>query len=477
MLAELLMRGDLREPRARRAPTSPCPRCASAAICATPWCSSPSSAASCARSGWQALQRAAPQLRGEAGAPDAAQIRAGSAFRPDRSFAEAARIEALLAEERAAVGRERGRRWRGRRSKGQPIHGWLCLDKPQGMTSTEAVSRVRRITQRAQGRPWRHPRPAGDRRAADRAWARRPRPSPTSWRGASTTASPLRLGEARTTDDAEGEVLATSERAPDQRRDRGALPRFVGRIEQVPPRFAAVKVEGERAYDLARRGEAVELAPRAGRRSSGSIWSSGPIRDHVDVRGACAAAAPTCARWCAISARRSAVSATSSRCAGCRSGRSASAEAVSLDRARAGWSPTTRCRRRCCRSAPRSAICRRWPLTQPQVDRLRAGQTIRVAPGLLVGEAGARRHGARHGRRPHGRARPPARRRAQPGPRVQPVKPTMRQSKPTMSITPERKQDVMTDFATQTSDTGSPEVQVAMLTERITNLTEHLKAA
>jgi tRNA pseudouridine55 synthase len=72
----------------------------------------------------------------------------------------------------------------------------------------------------------------------------------------------IRWGEERDTDDAEGRVVATSEMRPDAAAIRAQLPRFTGTIEQVPPRFSAVKIEGERAYDLARDGEVVELKPR-----------------------------------------------------------------------------------------------------------------------------------------------------------------------------------------------------------------------
>jgi tRNA pseudouridine55 synthase len=73
----------------------------------------------------------------------------------------------------------------------------------------------------------------------------------------------VRWGEERDTDDAEGRVVAESENRPDAAAIRAELPRFTGTIEQVPPRFSAVKIDGERAYDLARDGEIVELAARA----------------------------------------------------------------------------------------------------------------------------------------------------------------------------------------------------------------------
>ena len=72
-----------------------------------------------------------------------------------------------------------------------------------------------------------------------------------------------RQGEERDTDDAEGRVVATSESRPEAAAIQALLPRFIGTIEQVPPRFSAVKIDGERAYDLARDGEIVELAARA----------------------------------------------------------------------------------------------------------------------------------------------------------------------------------------------------------------------
>jgi tRNA pseudouridine55 synthase len=72
----------------------------------------------------------------------------------------------------------------------------------------------------------------------------------------------LRFGEARATDDAEGAVIQTSDRRPGDDEIRAILPKFTGLITQVPPAFSAIKVEGERAYDLARAGEAVELEPR-----------------------------------------------------------------------------------------------------------------------------------------------------------------------------------------------------------------------
>src|SRR3972149_11761999 len=73
----------------------------------------------------------------------------------------------------------------------------------------------------------------------------------------------VRWGEERDTDDAEGRVIATSEQRPSAEAIRAALPAYIGTILQVPPRYSAIKIEGERAYHLARDGASVELAARA----------------------------------------------------------------------------------------------------------------------------------------------------------------------------------------------------------------------
>jgi len=129
------------------------------------------------------------------------------------------------------------------------------------MTSTEAVSRVRRITEA---------RKVGHGGTLDPlatgllpiALGEATKTVAYVMEGRKHYRFTVRLGEARTTDDSEGEVSARSELRPATAEIEAVLPSFVGRIEQVPPRFAAVKIEGERAYDLARRGEAVDLAPR-----------------------------------------------------------------------------------------------------------------------------------------------------------------------------------------------------------------------
>ncbi|MCO8143685.1 tRNA pseudouridine(55) synthase TruB [Rhodovulum tesquicola] len=149
----------------------------------------------------------------------------------------------------------------GRSRKGRDISGWLVVDKPAGITSNAVVNKVR----------WAFgARKAGHAGTLD--------PAATGVLavalGEATKTVPyitdalkayrftVRFGIATNTDDAEGEVIATSDLRPTDDEIRKALTGFVGDIAQVPPQFSAVKIDGERAYALARAGEAVEIAPR-----------------------------------------------------------------------------------------------------------------------------------------------------------------------------------------------------------------------
>jgi tRNA pseudouridine55 synthase len=269
------------------------------------------------------------------------------------------------------------------RSKGLPIHGWLCLDKPEGMTSTEAVNRVRRITRA---------RKVGHGGTLDPlatgvlpiALGEATKTVAYVMEGRKHYRFTARLGEATTTDDAEGALLASSAVRPTTAAIAAALPRFVGRIEQVPPRFAAVKVEGERAYDLARRGEAVELAPRSVQVDRFDLVER-PDPDHVAFEVVCGRGtyvralvrdlgqALGCLAH-VVALRRLEV------------GPFNAAEAISLSALEQLVADDALPQA----LLPVGAALGNLPalaLTQPQVDRLRAGQTIRVAPGLLVGEA------------------------------------------------------------------------------------------
>lgn len=149
----------------------------------------------------------------------------------------------------------------GRKRKGTPIHGWIILDKPQGLSSNKAVGRVRHLTGAAK---------VGHAGTLD------PLATgvlPMALGEATKTVSYLmdatktyrftvRWGEQRNTDDGEGEVTATSDVRPTKDQITAVLGDFTGEIEQVPPAFSAIKIDGERAYKLARADQAPEMKSR-----------------------------------------------------------------------------------------------------------------------------------------------------------------------------------------------------------------------
>lgn len=147
------------------------------------------------------------------------------------------------------------------RRRGIPIHGWLIVDKPAGMTSADVVARVRRLTNAAKighGGTL-DPMATG---VLPLALGEATKTVAYAMDGAKMYRFTVRWGAATTTDDAEGEVTETSDARPDEAAILAALPAFVGTIEQVPPAYSAVKVDGRRAYDLARADKEVVLAPR-----------------------------------------------------------------------------------------------------------------------------------------------------------------------------------------------------------------------
>jgi len=148
-----------------------------------------------------------------------------------------------------------------RRKKGNPVHGWVVLDKPQGMTSTQAVAAVRRIfeAQKAGHAGTLDPMATG---ILAIALGEATKTVPFVQDAAKIYRFTARWGEARDSDDAEGRITGTSEIRPSRGEIEALLPRFTGRLTQVPPAYSAIKVGGERAYDLAREGEEVCLEPR-----------------------------------------------------------------------------------------------------------------------------------------------------------------------------------------------------------------------
>jgi tRNA pseudouridine55 synthase len=149
----------------------------------------------------------------------------------------------------------------GRKRSGQPVHGWVVLDKPIGLSSTVAVSRVKRLfdAQKAGHAGTLDPLATG---VLAVALGEATKTVPYAMEGEKLYRFTARWGEARDTDDAEGEVIERSDVRPTDAQIRAQLPKFTGDILQVPPLFSAVKVKGERAYDLARDGEDFSLEPR-----------------------------------------------------------------------------------------------------------------------------------------------------------------------------------------------------------------------
>ena len=148
-----------------------------------------------------------------------------------------------------------------RGKKGRAVSGWLIVDKPAGITSTAVVNKVKwaMAAQKAGHAGTLDPAATG---VLAVALGEATKTVPHITDALKCYRFMVRFGAATTTDDAEGSVIATSATRPGEDAIRAALPAFRGQIEQVPPQFSAVKVEGERAYDLAREGERLDLAPR-----------------------------------------------------------------------------------------------------------------------------------------------------------------------------------------------------------------------
>jgi tRNA pseudouridine55 synthase len=147
------------------------------------------------------------------------------------------------------------------RRKGLPIHGWLILDKPQFMTSTHVLNRVKRLYNAAK---------AGHAGTLDPlatgvlpiAFGEATKTIPHAVDGTKHYRFKVRWGVETDTDDSEGQPVQTSGERPEREAIEAALPAFRGEIMQTPPRYSAIKIEGERAYDLAREGEEFEIAAR-----------------------------------------------------------------------------------------------------------------------------------------------------------------------------------------------------------------------
>ncbi len=148
-----------------------------------------------------------------------------------------------------------------RKRRGDPVHGWLVLDKPYDMTSTAAVGTVKRMfnAQKAGHGGTLDPLATG---ILPIAFGEATKTVQWVMDGEKAYRFTVRWGQERDTDDAEGDVVETSDNRPTREEIEAVLPGYIGEISQLPPRFSAIKIKGERAYDLARDGEKVELKPR-----------------------------------------------------------------------------------------------------------------------------------------------------------------------------------------------------------------------
>jgi tRNA pseudouridine55 synthase len=172
-----------------------------------------------------------------------------------------------------------------RRRKGLPINGWLIFDKPQGMTSTQAVARVKRLYDAAK---------AGHAGTLDPlatgvlpiALGEATKTVPFVIEGSKEYRFTVRFGVETDTDDAMGKTVAGSDQRPTRAEIEAKLPDFTGEIDQVPPRYSALKVDGARAYDLARDEEEFELAPRRVSIASLTLIDH-PDADHCVLKARC----------------------------------------------------------------------------------------------------------------------------------------------------------------------------------------------
>ncbi|HWY62611.1 MAG TPA: tRNA pseudouridine(55) synthase TruB [Rhizomicrobium sp.] len=169
-----------------------------------------------------------------------------------------------------------------RNKKGNPVHGWVILDKPQGMTSTQAVGAVRRIfdAKKAGHAGTLDPMATG---ILAIALGEATKTVPFVQDAAKIYRFMARWGEARDSDDAEGRVTGTSDARPTQAEIEALLPRFIGSLSQVPPAYSAIKVAGERAYNLAREGQEVSLEPRLVQVYEARLVATGPDTAEFEI--------------------------------------------------------------------------------------------------------------------------------------------------------------------------------------------------
>lgn len=150
---------------------------------------------------------------------------------------------------------------RQRRKKGRPVSGWVILDKPKGLGSTEAVSKIKWLynAEKAGHAGTLDPLASG---LLPIALGEATKTVPYVMEGTKIYRFTIAWGEERSTDDLEGEATKTSRYRPTEAEIKALLPKYTGVILQIPPQFSAIKIDGARAYDLARGGEKIDIPPR-----------------------------------------------------------------------------------------------------------------------------------------------------------------------------------------------------------------------
>ncbi|GAA0196965.1 tRNA pseudouridine55 synthase [Brevundimonas nasdae] len=169
----------------------------------------------------------------------------------------------------------------GRKKKGDIVDGWVCLDKPFEMGSTEAVSRIRRLfnAQKAGHAGTLDPLASG---ILPIALGEATKTVPMMMEAQKVYRFTINWGVSTDSVDREGEIIGRSDVRPTVDQVKAALPGFVGEIDQTPPRFSAIKVDGARAYDLARDGVEFELQARRVTIHSAEVTDA-PDADHVEI--------------------------------------------------------------------------------------------------------------------------------------------------------------------------------------------------
>ncbi len=169
-----------------------------------------------------------------------------------------------------------------KKKKGDAVHGWVVLDKPSGITSTQAVAQVRRIfnAQKAGHAGTLDPLATG---ILAIALGEATKTVPYVQDAAKIYRFTASWGESRDSDDAEGKVTGTSDVRPGREQIEAMLPRFTGTLTQTPPAYSAIKVAGERAYDLAREGAEVNLEARPVRVHEARLVEAGTDRAVFEI--------------------------------------------------------------------------------------------------------------------------------------------------------------------------------------------------